>query len=56
MKNRSGPHETTLRELKIGPKGLTVGEPLLQFHGVLTGTPEFSDEMGRLFESEGDKR
>jgi circadian clock protein KaiC len=56
MKNRSGPHETTIRELKIGPEGLKVGEPLLKFRGILTGTPQYADAAEILFESEGDKR
>jgi circadian clock protein KaiC len=39
VKKRSGPHESTLREFRIGSKGLWVGEPLAGFHGILTGTP-----------------
>ncbi len=39
LKKRSGAHEKTIREFKIGKNGLQVGEPLAQFHGVLTGTP-----------------
>ncbi len=38
LKKRSGAHEKTIREFKIGKTGLQVGEPLAQFHGVLTGT------------------
>ena len=41
FKKRSGAHENTLRELRIGPVGLVVGEPLEEFHGVLTGVPSF---------------
>jgi len=33
---RSGEHEQTGRELKIGD-GITLGEPIDQFIGVLTG-------------------
>ena len=39
LKKRSGEHERTIREFTIGTKGLTVGEPLSQFQGVLSGTP-----------------
>jgi circadian clock protein KaiC len=39
VKKRSGQHESTLRELRMGPEGLWVGEPLADFHGILTGTP-----------------
>jgi circadian clock protein KaiC len=41
LKKRSGPHEKTIRELRLGPGGVAVGEPLEQFHGVLTGVPQF---------------
>jgi circadian clock protein KaiC len=41
IKNRSGRHEETIRELRIDSRGLRVGEPLTEFRGVLTGTPEF---------------
>jgi circadian clock protein KaiC len=41
MKKRSGSHELTIRELRMGNNGLVVGEPLGEFHGILTGTPTF---------------
>ncbi len=41
VKKRSGAHERTLRELKLSSKGISVGEPLTVFHGVLTGVPTF---------------
>ena len=41
LKKRSGQHERTIRELRIGPVGLRVSEPLTEFHGVLTGLPEY---------------
>jgi circadian clock protein KaiC len=41
MKKRSGEHESTVRELSIGPGVIRVGEPLTAFRGVLTGVPEF---------------
>ena len=41
IKHRSGAHEDTIREFRIGPEGPRVGEALTQFHGVLTGTPRF---------------
>jgi circadian clock protein KaiC len=37
VKRRSGPHERTIHELRIGP-GITVGAPLTEFEGVLAGT------------------
>jgi circadian clock protein KaiC len=39
MKKRGGRHERTLREFKLDG-GITVGEPLREFRGVLTGVPE----------------
>ena len=41
VKKRSGKHEQTIRELEISEKGLTIGEPLASFQGVLTGVPTF---------------
>jgi circadian clock protein KaiC len=48
IKKRSGDHEPFIREMRIGPVGLTIGEPLTDFQGVLTGRPEFKGEAGRL--------
>lgn len=39
VKKRSGNHEKAIREYKITNKGIIVGEPLTQYHGILTGTP-----------------
>ncbi|WP_294646166.1 ATPase domain-containing protein [uncultured Aureimonas sp.] len=50
LKNRSGPHEEAIRELRIDAGGIRVGEPLVQFRGILTGTPEYSGEVGPLME------
>ena len=41
VKKRSGTHERTIRELKLGRGGIAVGPPLRDFHGVLTGTPSY---------------
>jgi circadian clock protein KaiC len=41
IKKRSGNHERTLRELNINRKGITVGGPLSDLQGVLTGVPAF---------------
>lgn len=40
-KKRGGTHENTIRELTIGPQGIRVGPPLVEFQGVLTGVPAF---------------
>jgi len=39
VKKRSGGHESSIRELSFSSRGITVGEPLKGFHGVLTGVP-----------------
>jgi len=40
-KRREGPHEDTLRELRFGPDGVTVGRPLKDFQGIVTGSPVY---------------
>lgn len=42
IKNRSGGHEDTIRELRFDQSGVRIGEPLTAFHGVLTGTPTYT--------------
>ncbi len=37
IKKRSGPHEHTIRELRLEPGRIRVGEPLTNFQGVLSG-------------------
>ncbi len=41
IKKRSGNHERTIREIKVGKGGVQVGKPLTNMQGVLTGTPSF---------------
>jgi circadian clock protein KaiC len=48
IKKRSGYHEPTIREFEIGARGLTVGEPLQQFQGVLRGVPTYVGEEAPL--------
>lgn len=45
VKKRSGKHERTIRELKLDGR-IWVGQPLNDFHGVLTGTPNLKDSAG----------
>lgn len=51
LKNRSGAHEDTIRELKFDSHGIRLGGPLVEFSGVLTGTPRYVGERGPLLES-----
>jgi circadian clock protein KaiC len=41
IKKRTGHHEHTIREFRIGGKGLELGAPLEAFQGVLRGVPSF---------------
>ena len=43
IKKRTGPHENTIREYLIDRRGLTLGEPLMGFQGILRGVPELVD-------------
>jgi len=69
IKKRSGNHEDTIREYRIGQNGLSIGEPLVDFQGVLRGVPTYIGEdspllrredlaadNGRDFLSAGDER
>jgi circadian clock protein KaiC len=40
VKKRSGPHERSIRELFLEKGNVSVGNPLRQFEGVLTGVPK----------------
>jgi circadian clock protein KaiC len=51
IKKRTGGHEATIREYRIGSSGLEMGEPLRGFHGVLRGTPTFGGQQQDLFGS-----
>ena len=51
LKKRTGDHERTIREFKIGPGGLQLGEPLSGFQGVLTGVPVYRGEIGGLMKN-----
>ncbi|HYD14419.1 MAG TPA: ATPase domain-containing protein [Allosphingosinicella sp.] len=44
IKKRTSAHEHTIREYRIGASGISVGEPLTGFHGVLRGVPMLVDD------------
>jgi circadian clock protein KaiC len=48
VKKRNGPHERTVREFHLGEGGVTVGEPLGEFRGVLTGVPVYEGEFAKV--------
>jgi len=43
VKKRTGAHEDTIREFRIGSDGITLGKPLTEFQGVLRGVPTLVD-------------
>lgn len=51
VKKRTGRHEASIREYRIGPDGLRVGEPLHQFSGVMTGVPTFVGSETELLQN-----
>ena len=50
IKKRTGAHESTIREFRIGNDGLSIGEPLSEFQGVLRGVPTYLGEGKPLLE------
>jgi circadian clock protein KaiC len=42
LKRRGGQHERTIREFRFGKDGIRIGDPLTEFHGVLTGVPSYT--------------
>ena len=53
LKNRSGGHEDAIRELRLDRRGVRIGDPLTDFSGVLTGTPEYLGSDQPLMEDRG---
>lgn len=53
VKKRTGGHETSIREYAVGPDRIRVGEPLTQFHGVMTGVPQYKGGSGPLMDRGG---
>jgi circadian clock protein KaiC len=51
LKRRSGRHENTIRQLTLSDQGISIGAPLRDFHGVMTGVPQF---VGTTAELRGD--
>ncbi|HYH09550.1 MAG TPA: ATPase domain-containing protein [Thermoanaerobaculia bacterium] len=55
VKKRSGAHEKAIRPFAIGAEGLTVGPPLTEFHGVLSGTPLLDASIPASFAGFGER-
>jgi circadian clock protein KaiC len=52
IKKRTSAHEDTIREYLIDHRGITLGEPLIGFQGVLRGVPELVRSETPLLEAE----
>jgi circadian clock protein KaiC len=50
IKKRTGAHEDTIREYRIDQRGITLGDPLLGFQGVLRGVPELVEQGPKLLD------
>ena len=48
IKKRTGSHESTIREFRINRAGLTLGEPLDGFQGILQGIPTYAGSASDL--------
>jgi len=53
VKKRTGYHENTIREMRMSGEGISVGEPLKDFQGVLTGVPSYNNATPPLFREQG---
>jgi circadian clock protein KaiC len=48
VKKRSGLHELSIREYRLSSQGVRVGPMLLEFQGILAGTPSYTGPEGPL--------
>lgn len=51
IKKRTSAHEDTIREYQINSHGITLGDPLMGFQGVLRGVPELVGERPNLLDT-----
>ena len=52
VKKRTGFHEDSIREYRIDRRGITLGEPLTNFQGVLRGVPSLVGTASALLDAE----
>jgi circadian clock protein KaiC len=48
VKSRTHAHETTIREFRLTRNGLEVGQPLVDFEGILAGVPAYRGDIAML--------
>jgi circadian clock protein KaiC len=56
VKKRNGEHERTIRELDLNETGIVIGDPLADFHGVLTGVPTYVGKTSPLLKTPANAR
>ncbi len=54
VKKRSGTHEHTIREFKLGSNGVSIGPPLYGFTSIFNGTPVYAGTPEPLLPEGGD--
>lgn len=55
VKKRSGQHEQTIREFALETgRGIRIGAPLIEFQGVLTGSPVFRGDREQIMQRHDD--
>jgi len=55
VKNRTAPHEASIREYRMLPSGIRLGPALMAFQGVLTGVPTYSGSAETLLPQYSDE-
>ena len=53
LKKRSGRHEHSIREFRLGRAGIAVGPPLKGFRGILAGTPSYAGTILPVADGDG---
>jgi circadian clock protein KaiC len=54
IKKRTSGHEDMIREFRISARGITLGEPLQQFQGILRGVPNYVGEDRPLLRTDAE--
>ncbi len=54
VKKRTGAHEDTIRQYRIGPEGFIFGDPIVEFQGVLRGVPNYTGGHTPLLDQAAD--
>ncbi|AHL74654.1 circadian clock protein KaiC [Stutzerimonas stutzeri] len=54
VKKRSGRHENTIREFRLGAYGIKVGPSITNFSGIFSGTPTYTGDATPLMKDEHD--